>query len=126
MKNNKHITHAQFAINNKTLRDTARTDSWLKQNGLNAEAVATVCSEVLIAQKKAHELLKHHAKLLSPEQLKLLKAFEDRLSNKKKRKKLKPSSAYPILNLCTKITRQAYRNEMISRQKIQALRNKQQ
>jgi hypothetical protein len=124
MKNNKHITHAQFAINKKSLRDAARTDSWLKQNGLNADALATVCSVVLIAQKKAHDLIKHHAKLLSPEQLKLLKVFKDKLSNKKNRKKLKPSSAYPILNLCTKITRQAYRNEIIAKQKIQALRNK--
>jgi hypothetical protein len=126
MKHKKQLTHSQFAINNKTLRDTARTDSWLKQNGLNVDAVATVCGEVLIAQKKAHELLKHHAKLLTPEQLKLLKTFEDRLSNKKKRKKMKPSSAYPILNLCTKIARQAYRNEMLAQQKIQALRQKQQ
>lgn len=126
MKHTKYITHEQYAINNKALRDTARTDSWLKQNGLNVDAVATVCGEVLIAQKKAHEILTQHAKLLSPEQKQLLTAFEEKLSDKKKRKKLRPSSAYPILNLCLKITRQAYRNEMLAKQKIQALRQKQQ
>ncbi len=126
MKSKKYLTHEQFAIHRKTLRDTARTDSWLTKNGLNAEAVSTVCSEVLVAKKKLHELLKQHAKLLTAEQQKLVKNFENRLNNTKKCKKLKPSFAYPILNLCTKIYRQAHRNELIARQKIQALRNKQQ
>ncbi len=125
MKHKKKLTHAQFAIGNKALRDTARTDSWLKQNGLNAAVFTEVCSEVLIAQKKVHELLKLYPKLFSPEQLEQLKKFEERLSNKKKRKKIKPTSAYPILNICTKISRQAYRNEMLAKQKIQQLRNKQ-
>ena len=124
MKNKKHLTHEEFDIHRKSLRDTALTDWWLKKNGLNAEAVATVCGEVLMAQQKVNELLKHHANLLNPTQLKLLNTFKDRLSDKKKRKKLKPSSAYPILNLCTKIHRLAHKNEIQARQKIQALRNK--
>lgn len=124
MKNKKHLTHEEFDIQRKSLRDTALTDWWLKQNGLNVEAVATVCGEVLMAQQKANELIKHHAKLISPTQLKLLNTFKDRLSDKKRRMKLKPSSAYPILNLCTKIYRLAHKNEIQARQKIQALRNK--
>jgi hypothetical protein len=116
------LTPEQFRQQLKSKRDTGLTDWWLKQNGLSVNALTSVCIEVLQAQQKVNQLLKHHANLLAPEQLKLIENFNNRLNNKQRRKKLKPSSAFPILNLCTKINRLAHRNEMLARQKIQALR----
>jgi len=117
------LTPEQFRQQLQSKRETELTDWWLRLQGLNPNAFASVCIEVLQAQQKANELLKSYANLLTPEQLAHIKNFNDRLNDKRKRKKLKPSSAYPILNLCTKIYRQAHKNEMFARQKIQALRN---
>jgi sulfite reductase alpha subunit-like flavoprotein len=117
------LSQQQYMQQLHAKRDTGLTDSWLKKNGLNPEAVGSVCIEVLQAQQKVHELIARHGSLLNPTQLQLIENFKHRLSDKQKRKKLKPSSAYPILNLCTKIYRLAHRNQMEARLKIQALRN---
>jgi hypothetical protein len=119
------LTPEQFRQQLQSKRDNGLTDWWLKTSGYNPNAFDKVCLEVVQAQQKANELLKAHANLLTPEQLALIEKFNDRLNDKRKRKKLKPSSAYPILNLCTKIYRQAHKNEMQARQSIQALRNNQ-
>jgi hypothetical protein len=121
--NKKHaLTPEQFQQQLQSKRDAGLTDWWLKKNGLNPDAIVDVCIEVLNAQRVAHAVLLRHKDLLSPAQLQLLKNFNHRLNDKKKRRKLKPSSAYPVLNLCTKINRQAHRIELETRQKIQALR----
>jgi hypothetical protein len=121
--NKKHaLTPEQFQQQLQSKRDSGLTDWWLKQNGLNPDAIADVCIEVLNAQRVAHTVLYRHKDLLTPKQLQLLKNFNHRLNDKKQRRKLRPSSAYPVLNLCTKINRQAHRIELETRQKIQALR----
>ena len=117
------LTPEQFRLQLQSMRETELTNWWLKLKGFSPNTFDKVCIEVVQAQQKANELLKTHAKLLTPEQLALIKNFNDKLNDKRKRKKLKPSSAYPILNLCTKIYRQVHKNEMFARQKIQALRN---
>jgi hypothetical protein len=117
------LTPEQFRQQLQSKRETELTDWWLRLKGFNPNSFDKVCIEVLQAQQKANELLKTHGNLLTPEQLALINKFNDRLNDKRKRKKLKPSSAYPILNLCKKIYRQAHKNEMQARQRIQALRN---
>lgn len=116
------LTPEQFRQQLQSMRDNGLTDWWLKKSGYNPNSFDKVCIEVVQAQQKANELLKIHANLLTPEQLALIKKFNDRLNDKRKRKKLKPSSAYPILNLCTKIHRQAHKSKMQAKQRIQALR----
>ncbi len=116
------LTPEQFRQQLQHKRDNGLTDWWLKNSGYNPNSFDKVCIEVVQAQQKAHELLKAHANLLTPEQLALIKKFIDRLNDKRNRKKLKPSSAYPILNLCTKIYRQAHKSKMQAKQRIQALR----
>ncbi len=121
--NKKHaLTPEQFGQQLQSTRDTGLTDWWLKKNGLNPDAIADVCIEVLNAQRVAYSVLQRHKELLTPKQLQILNNFNHRLNDKKKRRKLRPSSAYPVLNLCTKINRQAHRIELETRQKIQALR----
>lgn len=117
------LTTEQFQQQLQSQRDVGLTDWWLKMNGLNPDAITDVCIEVLDAQRLAHAVLQRHRNLLTPKQLQLLNDFKHKLNDKKKRQKLKPSSAYPVLNLCTKINRQAHRIELEVRQKIQALRN---
>ncbi len=116
------LTPEQFQQQLKSKRDAGLTDWWLKKNGLNPDAIVDVCIEVLNAQRVAYAVLQRHKELLTPKQLQLLKNFNHRLNDKKKRRKFKPSSAYPVLNLCTQINRQAHRIELETRQKIQALR----
>jgi sulfite reductase alpha subunit-like flavoprotein len=123
MNKTKSLTDEQFRIQLQGKRDVGLTDWWLKQNGLNPDAISTVCIEVLEAQRDLHELLKNHSGLLTPEQMKLVDNFKQRLKDKKKRKRLRPSSAYPIRNLCKKIKRLAYRHELEARKRIQTLRN---
>jgi hypothetical protein len=119
---NKRLTETQFAIYCRQKYDSKVADNLLRQNGLNANTFTTMAIEVVQAQLVAKELKKNYASLLTPQQLKLINKFIAKATDKKTCSKLKPSFAYPILNLATKIKRQAHKKELLNRETIQGLR----
>ena len=115
-KKNK-LTSKQFAINNQQKYDTKSADSFLKQNGLIPATFEKLDLKVAQAKIAAHALEEKYSKYLSNEHIKKINEFNRKVINSKKCHLLKPSAAYPILNLASKIKRQAYKEELLIRQK---------
>ena len=118
----KKLTPKQFAINSHQKYDSSITDCLLKQNGLNPNNFAKLDLKVAQAKIAAHELEEKYSKYLSDEHIEKIKAFNRKVINSKKCHLLKSNVAYPILNLASKIKRQAYKAELLIRQKIKAQR----
>lgn len=118
----KRLTEAQFAIHCRQKYDSKVADNLLRQNGLNPNTFTTMAIEVVQAQLAAKELKKNYANFLTPQQLKLINKFISKATDKKICAQLKPTFAYPILNLATKIKRQAHKKEVLNRKTIQGLR----
>ncbi len=102
---NNKLTDIQHAMLKKAKKDTAQTDKWLRENGVNAQVVAHTHGSLVQAQKKAHELLTKHADMLTPSQVKKLQGFQRKMNTGHIRKKLKPSSAQVVFSISTKIVR---------------------
>jgi hypothetical protein len=102
------LSDEQFRIQCKSKRDTASTNLWLHQNGINFETFENTDPLLLQAQKKAQELLKLDKNLLTASQIKTIQDFRSKMSTKQIRKNLKPQAAYPILNISNKINRQLF------------------
>ena len=103
------LTHKQFAMNRRSDRETNSATNWIKSVGLNVSSFNQLPVQLLQAQQAAHALLTHNLNLLTTEQVKTLRAFQRKVVNKKIRHKLKPASAYPILNISNKINRQLFK-----------------
>ena len=95
--------------NYKNFRDDALAADWLRDNGISVQSFSTTHIKLLQAQQAAHALLTQHLSLLTAAQTKTLKAFQQKMTHKKARAKLKPEHAYPILNISTKINRQLFK-----------------
>jgi len=108
-KDKDKLTQAQYQILRKNDKDTLTTEKWIKDTGLNVRAFNQLPVQLLQAQQAAHALLTHNLNLLTTEQVKTLRAFQRKVVNKKIRHKLKPASAYPILNISNKINRQLFK-----------------
>lgn len=104
------LTHNQFAIQQKSKRDTGLTDWWLRNNGVNAQIISNTHSKLIQAQHEAHLLLSNHIELLTSDQIKALKNFQRKMNTGHIRKKLKPESAYTVLNISTKVVRLMHRH----------------
>jgi hypothetical protein len=102
------LSHTQHAINVKQREQTLDADTWLRTQGINAQAFTAIHPTVLKAQQAAHRLLAHHQDLLTHEQRQTLKHFQQQISNKHTRLKLSPKSARPILNIHSKINRKLF------------------
>ncbi len=110
MKKQKDIlTQAQYQILCKHEKDALTTEKWIKDTGLNVRAFNQLPVLLLQAQQAAHSLLTYNLNLLTTEQVKTLRTFQRKVVNKKIQHKLKPSSAYPILNINNKINRQLFK-----------------
>ncbi|WP_216188737.1 hypothetical protein [Polynucleobacter parvulilacunae] len=81
-----------------------------------------MAKELVQARLAAVDLLKNYSNFLNKHQTKALNKFKGKTANKKKCNQLSPTLAYPILNLATKIKRQAHKQELQARQTIQELR----
>jgi hypothetical protein len=84
-------------------------NKWLKSNGLNPNTFCDTPLSMVQAQKTAHNLLKHHADLLTPQEAKLLKTFLFQLQHKCLLKKVLIANLYKVLNLGTKINREVFK-----------------
>lgn len=110
MKNQKDIlTQAQRQILRKQDKDVLTTEKWIKETGLTVSVFNHLPVQVLKAQQAAHTLLNNNFKLLTNEQVKTLRAFQSKVGNTKNHKNLKPSTAYPILNISNKINRKLFK-----------------
>ena len=118
----KRLTDAQFQINNRQKYDSKVTDSLLKSHGLNPQTFSSMPLELVQARIVAVKLLKNYSQFLTKHQTKALNKFKSKTADKKKCNQLSPTLAYPILNLATKIKRQAHKQELQARQIIQELR----
>ena len=108
-KDKDKLTQAQYQILRKEGKDTLTAEKWIKDTGLNVRAFNQLPVQLLQAQQAAHALLTYNLNLLTTEQVKTLRAFQRKVVNKKIRHKLKPISAYPILNISNKINRQLFK-----------------
>jgi hypothetical protein len=102
------LSHTQHAINVKQREQTIDADTWLRTQGINAQAFTSIHPTVLKAQQAAHHLLVHHQDLLTHEQRQTLKHFQQQINNKHTREKLSPKSVRPILNIHSKINRKLF------------------
>ena len=106
---NNKLSDTQYAMQKQAKKDTAQTDKWLRENGVNAQIVSHTHGSLVQAQKKAHELLTKHADMLTPSQVKKLQGFQRKMNTGHIRKKLKPSSAQVVFSISTKIVRILYK-----------------
>jgi hypothetical protein len=110
MKKQKDIlTQAQRQILRKQDKDVLTTEKWIKETGLTVCVFNHLPVQVLKAQQAAHALLTNNFNLLTNEQVKTLRAFQSKVGNTKNHKNLKPSTAYPILNISNKINRKLFK-----------------
>jgi hypothetical protein len=109
MKKKIRLTDKEFEIYRKQKRDTAYTDGYIRNIGLNPNVFAEVDGKLLDAQSQARELLKNYSHFLTKDQIKTLKRFGQKMRKGEIRKKLKPEAAYPIFNITTKVVRILHR-----------------
>ena len=102
------LTHKQFAINKLSDTQTVTSNNWLKANGFKVNSVFDTHLKLLQAQQQAHILLSQHIDLLTQAQATTLRHFQNLMMHKNTRNKLKPESAYPTLNISTKINRKLF------------------
>ena len=94
--------------NRKERLDDGLTADWLRDNGITVRVFNTADDKLLQAQKTAHTLLTQQTNLLNADQITTLKSFTKRMKSKHTRAKLTALSAYPVLNISTKINRQLF------------------
>ena len=121
-KNDKDkLTQAQYQILRKNDKDTLTTEKWIKDTGLNVCVFNRLPVQVLKAQQVVDTLLTQNLNLLTTEQIKTLRSFQRKVGNTKNHKSLKPTTAYPILNISNKINRQLFKqHKQLSQSKITA------
>ncbi len=103
------LTDKQQQIMRKHEKDTLTAEKWIKNTGLNVYAFVKLPVQVQQAQQAAHALLTYNINLLTTEQVQTLRTFQRKVGNTKNHKSLKPSTAYPILNISNKINRQLFK-----------------
>ena len=94
--------------NHKELLNDGLTADWLRDNGITVRVFNTADDKLLQAQKTAHTLLTQHTNLLTADQIQTIRTFTKLMAHKNTRTKLTPKSAYPVLNISTKINRQLF------------------
>jgi hypothetical protein len=82
---------------------------WLKDNGLNANNVYTLPSHLVKAQKIAHNLLKHNARLLGQKEAAILNNFLNAMSFANLREKLTEAECYKIMNIGKSVNRKLFK-----------------
>jgi membrane protease subunit (stomatin/prohibitin family) len=93
----------------KNFMDDGLTADWLRDNGIAVQSFGITHIRLLQAQQQAHDLLNHHSNLLTQSQRTTLEHFQQAMTNKRTRNRLKPASANPVLNISSKINRQLFK-----------------
>jgi membrane protease subunit (stomatin/prohibitin family) len=98
-----------FMNKHKNFMDDGLTADWLRDNGIAVQSFGITHIRLLQAQQQAHALLSQHSTLLTQSQRTTLEHFQQAMTNKRTRNRLKPASANPILNISSKINRQLFK-----------------
>ena len=99
----------QYQISREAQRDTVQANAWLKQQGINAKTFVDLDVKLVQAQSTAHLMLTDQHYLLTQSQIMTIKKFQQKISNRRIRSKLKPEAAYKVLNISNKINRQIFK-----------------
>ena len=104
----------QRQITTGALRDTAATDAWLQQQGLDAATFATAGALQLKAQAAAKRTLDTHLahaqlELIDTKYVNLLNDYLKCMRNKRKRARLSDKRAYQVLNICSRANKQLFK-----------------
>jgi hypothetical protein len=102
-------TKLQHQITQQTRKDTLTADKWLAEQGIDTNIVSTTHIRLIQAQRQAHQLLTHNRNLLTTEQQRTLRNFQQLMAHKRTRDRLKPNSANAVLNISSKINRQLFK-----------------
>ena len=86
-----------------------QTANWLKKNGMSESSFMAMDALFVQAQQIAHNLIKHHAALLTETQVASLNGYLVKASNKGKRRTLTSNNAYIVMNLGKRINRQIFK-----------------
>ncbi len=97
----------------KSTDKTTNTNYWLKQNGLKPELLTAVDVELLQAQKIAHNLLKHHARLLGMNQAATLNNFLNAMTFGNKRRRITKQQCYKVMNIGTEVNRKVFKQHRL-------------
>jgi hypothetical protein len=90
--------------NFKDIKDTSKTNAWLKSNGIGVNQIYVGTAELFQAQSLATTTLKNHGSLLEQNQAAVLNNFV-RAARSSKRDKITQAQCFKVLN----ITKQAQR-----------------
>lgn len=101
--------YLQLDIERKHVRDTSRTDQWLKSQGLSANCFADLDTVLVQAQQIAHNCLKHHGSLLDHREAQVLNHFLQSLQKKATRQRIKPAQAFKVMNIGTSLNRRVFK-----------------
>jgi len=96
-------------------------NEWLAENGLCSSLLLK--TELLIQQAQivAHNLIKHHTKLLTEDQITLLKKYLKASSHYNTRIRIQNKHAYKVMNIGTAINRKLFKlNRQSQAQEIKA------
>jgi hypothetical protein len=93
------------------MNSTDRTNTWLRDNGISSKQFNDwrIETDLLQAQKIAHNLLKHHGKLLGQNEAATLNNFIHAMTSKQKRSKLTKANCYKVMNIGTAVNRKLFR-----------------
>lgn len=89
----------------KNLKDTERTNAWLKSNGIGVNQIYAGTAELFQAQKLATIALRDHGSLLEQHQANILHNFLRAANNGQKRLKITQGQCFKALNITKKIQR---------------------
>ncbi len=92
------------------LQKNGDADCWLKQNGITPDSLLTTDMVLLQAQRIAHNLLKHHAKLLDRNEVAALNNLLMKMSSSRQRKRLTKKDCYRGMNIGTAVNRKLFKN----------------
>lgn len=99
----------QREINWRAERDTQRANAWLRSEGISAETLAQIDSELIKAQRVAHNCIKNHRELLTAKELDTLTRYLQSMQTRKNRRRIKSSRTHQVMNIGNRINRQLFR-----------------
>ena len=95
-----------YTIQQRNKKDTKSTNSWLKNNGVNAEKIADTHLYLLQAQIIATNILKNNSNLLGPNEAHTLNKF---LVAMRRPQNVKKAQAHKVMKIGTSINRKIFK-----------------
>jgi hypothetical protein len=90
-------------------RDTKQADTWLRSEGIAPETLAQIDSQLVKAQRIAHNCITHHRELLTAKELDTLTRYLQSMQTRKTRRRIKAKRTYEVMNIGNRINKQLFR-----------------